>query len=1059
MIAWFARNGVAANLLMGIILVGGFFTLTGIKMELFPQFSLDIITVRVPFPGASPEETEEQICKRIEERIQDLEGIKKIVSTAAEGYGQVLVEVERGHDPRLLLDNIKVRVDAIDTFPDQAEKPIIEEVLIKREVITVAVGGPVDEETLKRLGERVRDDLTAIPGISQVEIKGVRNYEVAVEVDEEALRRYGLSFSAVARAVRESSLDLPGGSIKSGGGEILLRTTGQAYRREDFEAITLISRSDGTRVRLGEVATVVDGFVDDELETRYQGQPAVLLQVYEVGTQSPLDIANKVYAYVESMQGELPPGIEINAIRDLSYYLKGRLTMLIHNGIIGLILVFMVLSLFLRPSLAFFVMIGIPISFLGTFFIMPSLDTSINLVSLFGFILVLGIVVDDAIVVGESVFTQYQKHGPGVESAIAGAHEVAMPVTFAVLTTVVAFIPVLLLPGFLGKIFQPIPMVVIPTLLWSLVQSKLILPYHLSLCRVGEGHRDRLNWFSRRQRAVADGLERFIDKVYRPLLAHALRWRYVTLAIFVCFMLVTVGLLGGRWIKFSFFPEVPSDYIVAKLVMPEGTHIDVTRRALRQMEDGMAAVVAAIEAEGGVNPFQDVVITLGSAPFSGEGGPMGGPQGESDSHFAEIAIELFKSEERELSAPDLANRWRDAIGVIPGARELSFQARAAGGAGMPIDIQLSGRDFEQMQRASEAIKAALASYTGVYDITDNYSGGKREMQIKIKPEGEMLGLTQRDLAEQVRQAFYGEEAQRIQRDRDDIRVMVRYPPDSRRSPGDLENLRIRTPDGVEIPFSEVADAVLGQGYPTIKRVDRRRVINVTADIDKSAIDPEILLQDIGRVMMPELLADFPGVSWDFEGERREQAEAFTSIKSSVIIVLFLIYALMAVPFKSYLQPLIIMVVIPFGLVGAIWGHWLFGFRDVLFGGGFNPQPISSLSILGMAALAGVVVNDSLVLVDWINRQRRRGVPLFKAVYESGAARFRPILLTSLTTFAGLVPILLERTLQAQFLIPMAISLSFGVIFATVITLFMVPASYLILEDVLRSLRRLWYVLR
>jgi len=1073
MIKWFTENGVAANLLAVIVIVTGLFVASNIKLELFPELDLDIVSVGVPYPGAAPEEVESGVVELIEDRIQDIDGIKRITSTAGEGYGSLSIEVQRGYDATEVRDKVKVRIDGITNFPQEAEEPNVEELLIRNEVISLAIYGDTDVRVLKDVAQFVRDELNTREAISQVFIKGVADYEISINVSEQSLRRYGLSFNDVVQAVRRASVDIPGGSIKARGGEILLRTTGKVYTGSGFATMPVRSLPDGGLLTLADVAEVADGFIDDKLETEFNGQRAVLLNIYAVGDQSALDVSARVQTFAQEIRAELPAGIEVEPFRDFTYYLKGRLQMLIENGIYGLLLVFLILTLFLRPSLAFFVMLGIPISFLGAMLFLPGLGISINLASLFGFILVLGIVVDDAIIVGESVFTQFQQHGgPGVAASVAGTQRVAIPVTFAVLTTIVAFIPVLTIPGFLGKFFYPIPVVVIATLIWSLIESKLILPYHLTLCNVGGGDRSQIGWLRRQQRKVADGLERFIERCYRPTLHFAMDHRYSTVAFSIGLLMLTMALLGGKHITFVFFPKVPSDYIVARLTMPEGTPVELTEAAIKTMQTGLNHLIAETEAKGLGNPFQNVVITIGSQPF--EGGPKPGQQASVSANQAEIALELIKREDlagggdiRQLSSPYLADRWRELIGPIPGVKQLTFSANAAGQGGDPINIQLSGRDFEQLQAASRDIREHLAGYEGLYDIRDNFSSGKREIQLQLKPTALALGLRQDDLGQQVRAAFYGVEAQRIQRGRDDVKVMVRYPRSERESVENLAELRIRTSAGKEVPFREVAELEITDGFSTITRVDRRRVINITTDADKNLADLELIkaelatptLQDglpgkiqrwlrtragqhIGPGAIDRILQNYPGISWSFEGEAREQADIFASLTRMTLIALFIIYALLAIPLKSYLQPIIVMLVIPFGLIGAIGGHVILG------------QAVSILSILGFVALAGVVVNDSLVLVDFINQERQQGVPLRQAIIESGAARFRPIILTSLTTFAGLLPLLFETSLQAQFLIPMATSLSFGVLFATAITLLLVPASYAIMEDIREATVRL-----
>jgi len=1039
MIKWFARNGVAANLLMLVMVVGGIGALFTIKREMFPEFSLDTIVVRVPYRGAAPEEVELGVILRVEEAIQGVDGIKEVRSSAQENFGQVLIEVRKGADVSRVKDDIKARVDAITSFPVETERPIVEELLIQRDVIWVSVYGDASERTLKELAERTRDEITQLPGVSQAFVQGTRSYEVSIEVSEFNLRKFGLTFDEVVSAVRRNSLDVPGGSIRSSGGEILLRTKEQAWDQKDFESIIISSALDGTRVLLKDVATVVDGFTDDPIITTFNGKPASMVLVREVGRESPLEISRQVKEYVNTTQKAwLPEGISADTWGDSSFYLKGRLNMLIENGSYGFILVMLVLSLFLRPSLAFFVAIGIPVSFLGTFMVGPFIGVSINLISLFAFILVLGIVVDDAIVVGESVFSEFQNVGPGVESAVRGTHNVSTPVTYAVLTTMVAFLPVFMLPGTLGKFLAVIPLVVIPTLFFSLVQSKLVLPYHLSLCKVGDKkHRSELNLISRLQRSVADSLERFVQVVYRPHLAWALEWRYLTLSIFCAFIILMLGTIQAGWVKFSPFPSVPSDFIQVFLKMPEGSTVERTREVLNHIGAGLDEIVEEDLAAGKANPVKH------DSQFLGFG------QGIEGTNLAFFFVELTKSELRDSDAEEVSKRWREKIGQVPGVRQLTINAFAGPPTGLPVDIRLTGPDFDQLRIAAKEIRERLHEFPGLFDIRDTFSEGKREIKLTLKPSAEPLGLRADDLARQVRAAFYGAEAQRIQRGRDDVRVMVRYPVDERTSLAHFENMRIRLPGGVEIPIREVANLEVGEGFPTITRIDRQRVINIQADADKSVADfskiNEALYGTPGSKdsLLNDIQSKYPGVKLVKGGEAKDWEETKASLTGGIILVIFVIYAMLAIPFKSYLQPMIVMVVVPFGIGGAILGHLI------------TFQTLSILSLLGIIALTGVVVNDSLVLVDYINKRRAHGLPLMDAVREAGIVRFRPILLTSLTTFVGLIPILLERSLQAQFLIPMATSLGFGVLFATFITLLMVPAVYMVLEDVKRVTGKLF----
>ncbi|MDA1068052.1 MAG: efflux RND transporter permease subunit [Verrucomicrobia bacterium] len=1042
------------------MVVGGAVSLFSIKMELFPQFSLDTIVVRVPYLGASPEEVEEAVNIRIEEALQGLEGIKELRSSASEGYGAVSVVVDKGYDLRKVKEDVKTRVDAITTFPANTERPIIDEFLIQRDTIWIAISGDTDELTLKHLAKKVRDDVVELPGVSQAFTRGVRDYEISINVSENKLRQYGLTFDQVMQVVQGNSLDLPAGQIRSTGGEILLRTKEQAYRGNEFEELVLISRPDGTQVRLSDVAEIEDGFEDVTIFSSFNGKAAALVLVREVGRESPLNISAQIYKYVEeSKETWLPDGIELMAWGDSAFYLEDRLNLLLENGAIGFVLVLISLSLFLRPSLAFFVAAGIPVSFLATFLVGPVFGLSINLISLFAFILVLGIVVDDAIVVGESVFSEFQRNGSGVESAIRGTHLVSTPVTFAVLTTIVAFCPIFFLPGLMGKFFVSIPLVVIPTLLFSLVQSKLVLPYHLSLCNVGsKRNRDELNLFSRFQRKISDSLEAFIRNVYDPFVEVAINWRYATLGAFIAILIVSWGIVAGGWIRFVQFPNVPSDFILVQLEMPEGTSSEDTGRAMEKLVAGLDQVREEAKSNGEHDPVAHYMVAVGYSTMTG------GPNPESTvvgSNIGSIVVELAKDGVRDSNAFEVADQWRKLVGQIPGASRLTMNAGAAGPVGLPVDIRLTGPDFNQLKQASLEIQKRLQVFEGLNDIRDTYSEGKQEIKIKLKDSARGLGLNASDLARQVRQAFYGGEAQRIQRDQDDVRIMVRYPKSERESIGNLERMYIRTPSGQSVPMNEVADIEFGHGYPGIARIDRQRVINVQADADKDVANPteinkviypmnqnmkrmyEMFGQEVQPSILEEVLANYPGVRSIKDGEAKDFEELMPVLLLGGFFVIVIIYTLLAIPFKSYVQPILVISAIPFGIAGAIFGH-LINFQN--FG---TPQDLSTLSMLGIIALSGVVVNDSLVLVDYINKLRAQGVPLKQAVHQGGIARFRPILLTSLTTFVGLVPILLESSLQAQFLIPMATSLSFGVLFATFITLLLVPALYLILEDVMR----------
>ncbi len=1047
-IAWFAHNHVAANLLMFTLVLGGLLAIPSILLKPFPDIDIDMITVSVEYRGAAPEEAEEGICVRIEEEIEGIEGIEKLRSVAVEGACTVVAELLSGADVGKALDDVKTRVDAIDTFPEEAEQPVISKVTIRRSVVELVLSGQADERSLKQTAERLRDEISSLPGITQVTVAGARPYEISVEVSEKTLRRFGLSFDQVTQAVRRFSFDLPGGSIKTRGEEILLRTKGQAYWGSEFERLPVMSQPDGSRVTLAEIATVVDGFEDTDQEVRFDGKPAVLLRVFRVGNQDAVQIAETVRRYVEE-DVQLPEGLQLSIWQDSTDMLRSRLGLMLKNGRSGFMLVLLVLALFLQLRLAFWVSIGVPIALLGTLFVFPAIGYSIDVISSFAFILVLGILVDDAVVVGENVHRYTQEGMDREEAAVRGAQEVAVPVIFGVLTTVAAFTPMMLVPGLMGQIFGIVASTVILCLTFSLIESQLVLPAHLSRGREEARPSDHPipRAWRRLQVSFAGGFDRLAQVHYRKLLDRALQYRYLTIAMGVALLLWTLGLLASGRLRFSFFPPLEADYVSAELTMPQGTPAEVTRRALDQITGAVAPLRArldAVHSQPGESLILHTQSTVGEQPFmeqQSQTPQSAGRVSVGGSHLGEVVLALTSSEDRDISTSEIAQQWRELVGPVPDAVELSF-ASSLFSAGAAIDIQLRGSELGSLRTAARELKEVLRTYPGVVDISDSFRVGKKEVKLALLPTGEALGLSLQDLARQVRQAFYGDEVQRIQRGRDDVRVMVRYPEAERRSLGDLEDMRIRTPDGREVPFRTVARAELGRGFATIHRTDRQRVVNVTADVDRKITTENEVLADLLATRMPGILADHPTVHFSLEGAQREQRKAFAGLLRWYGFALFAIFALLAIPLRSYVQPLLIMSVIPFGLVGAILGHMLMG-KDLAF-----------MSVMGIIALSGVVVNSSLVLVHFVNGRLAEGASLANAVREAGVARFRPIVLTSVTTFAGLTPLLLERSTQAQFLIPMAISLAFGVIFATVITLFIVPSGTLALEDLHRLPGRL-----
>ena len=1025
LINWFTRNGVAANLLMIGIVFWGLFSLNNrLPLEVFPSFELDSITVRVPFRGASPTEVEESINIKIEEAVQDLTDIKTITSTAAEDLGTVRIDVNSTADVDDVLNDVKQRVDQISTFPADADNPSVYTIARTREVISVVIAGPLAERELRTLASRVRDDLEALPSVTQVTLSGVRDFELAIEVSEKTLIEYGLTFADVANAISNSSLNISAGAIQTAGGEVLIRTEGQGRTVEDFASIPVISSADGTRVTLAELASISDGFDENSLAQVFNGSSSIEIDVFRSGNQSAITVAQEVKDYIEDTQSTMPDNVTIGYWRDRSRIVKARLQTLNKSALQGGVLVILLLALFLRPSVAFWVFIGVPVSFMGGLALMPTIGVTINLISLFAFILVLGIVVDDAIVTGENIYSHMRRNPNRTEAAIAGAQEVAIPVTFGVLTTVAAFMPLLLIDGVRGKIFAQIPMIVIPVLLFSLIESKFVLPAHMKHLNFHKP--ERPNPLSRFQRKIADGLEWMIRHWYQPCLAACMRQRYLTLSVFVGTAIIVFSLVTAGHVKFVFFPRIQSEVARASLVMPEGTPFATTQQHIEKINNAAVELQKKpIDPETGLSIIEGIMSTAGSAG--------GGNAGQS--HVGRVMFEITPPEERALqvTSRELVMQWRRAIGDIPGAKEINYRAEIGRG-GSPVSVRLRGRDFDRLKIAVQRTKDKLATYPGIEDITDTFANGKQELILEIKPAAEQLGLTLSDLSSQVRQAFFGFEVQTLQRDRDDVRVVVRYPLSERQSLDNLQTMMIRTPDGSNVPFSEVADADIGRGFSSITRVDRKRTVNIEADIDKENTDIEAIKREL-LADMPEILASFPDISFSLEGEAAEQRESFGSLRTGIFFVLAVIYTLLAVPLRSYVQPIMVMLVIPFGVVGAILGHVIMGMN------------LSIMSYMGMLALSGVVINDSLVLVDFVNNRRLEGLNVTNSVRVAGVARFRAILLTSLTTFFGLMPLIFEKSTQAQFLIPMAVSLGFGIMFATLITLILIPCNYLILEDI------------
>ncbi len=1042
MIRWFARNDIASNfLILAILLWGGYSAMERVPLEVQPALKFEQVDINVPYRGGSPDDVEKAVLIPIESALEGLQGVKQIVAEAKNGNGRVRVMAKEGGNTKELMEEIKTRVSRITTFPQETEPAQINipDSAMWFDVIKIAVSGNMDETDLLRAARRVRDDLIEMPGISQSLIQGASPLEISIEADPMRLRDYGLTFADLSAAIQRSSMDLPAGQIQTDEGSLMIRSKGQAYDRRDFEKI-IIQNRDGSEVSLGTVAKVSDGFEENRKILRFNGTPCLLVEALRLNDENALEIADDVKKYVATARERFPEGIRLGIWDDSSQELEGRLGTLVFSLAQGSLLVLIVLGLFLRPGIAFWVTLGIPASFAGGFILMPWFGITANVMSIFGFIIVVGIIVDDAIVTAENVYLKLREGMDPLEAAATGTQEVALPVTFGALTTIVAFIPLMFFEGFYGSFTKQIPPIVTAVLVFSLIESKLCLPSHLKHVKVRRRH---LNRFERFQKKIADGLEAFVNQFYEPSLRFATHYRYTTLAVFFAVGMASLGYFSSGALGFVNMPSIDRNRIIARILMPRDTRLEVTDERVMQV---LAAVDQLreefVDPGNGKSLIGDTVTATGG--WSGRRGvdPRDG--------FVTIAVTDpgFRSEPGPKNSV-IAKRWTELVGEMPDVQSFWISGDRGGGfhGGRgddmeSITVEVRGPASEVKDVVVREIETELESYAGIADAWNNAGGNRDELLITIRPEGEALGLTQRELARQVRAAFFGELAQRVQRERDDIRVMVRLPLEQRQSLSTLDQLRIRTPSGGEAPFHSVAAATFSRARSDINRIDGAQVISISAKPEDENVDVVNISRNLSS-RLDQLLNPHPDLSWRYTGYVAEHEE---TKKRALIggIALFLgLYALLAIPFRSLYQPFFVMLAVPFGAIGALGGHIIMDITPYY------------LSIFGILALSGVVVNDSLVMVDFINRKTRAGGDLFESVIHSGTRRFRPIFLTSATTFAGLLPILFDHSLQAQFLIPMAASLAFGIIFATCITLYLIPASYVAAEEIIGHLHRAW----
>ncbi|TDT44208.1 multidrug efflux pump subunit AcrB [Halospina denitrificans] len=1018
-ITWMARNSIAANLLMVILLAGGIWTAFEIQKSVFPEFRLDVVEVQVEYPGAAPEEVEEGILLPVEEAVRGLEGIKEMTSTAREGTGTILLELVPGTERMKGLQDIEQAVDRIRTFPDNAEEPRVRLQGRSHSVIEMAIYGDVDIWTLRQLAEQTRDRLLSEGDITQVEISDVPDYLTQVEVPQRVLREHNLTLGEIASIIEQSSRDIPAGAIETENGEILLRMQERKQWADEFGSIVIKSSDSGGDVTLSDIARIRDGFDETGFHARFNRQPSVEIEIFRTGSQSPLEISAAVKSVMAELETTLPDGVNQRIDSNRAQHFEDRMTMLLENGVLAIVIVLVILSLFLEYRLAFWIMMGMTTSFIGAIVFLPLIGVSINMISMFGFLMVLGIVVDDAIVVGENIYEYRERGMDFMTAAIRGAQDIAGPVTFSILTTIVAFTPLLFVPGTMGQFWWPLGAVVITVLAISLLEALFILPAHLGHSGRGSitifGH-----WLHGLQRIVSRWFQALIDRGYRPLLDASLRYRYVTLTTSVTLLLVVGAYASSAHMGMIMMPEVEADEIEAGVSLPVGT---TTRRA------GEVAM-AITESTHRMFEKHDLHEQAEGIKTNVRG-----------QRSIDVEIVLKHSDDRTMSVDEVIELWREEIGDFEGVDQITFEAEQGPGSWRDdISVDLSHSDIDVLAEASQVFFERMEEFSETRDVNDSYTRGKPQFDFKLRPEGRALGLTSSEVGTQVRNAFFGAVALRQLRGTNENEIRVRLPEAERQDLHYLEDFVIQIPDGGEAPLMDVARFDRGEAFRSIDRRDGRRVITVGMDVEPKSASGRIV-QAIQTDVLPQLRADFPGITASFQGSQADMRESTSALWGGFGLAMGVIYALLAIAFGSYMQPLIVMTAIPFGAVGAILGHMLLG------------HDLSLVSIMGIVALSGVVVNDSLIMVDYANRQRGT-TSVMDAIYQAGIRRFRPILLTTLTTFGGLTPIILETSRQAAYLIPMAVSLGFGIVFATAIILIIVPCLYMILEDGLHIFRRL-----
>jgi len=1025
-IAWMACNPVAANLLMLILMVGGMMMAARVTKDIFPEFTLNIVTVSVSYLGATPQEMEKSVTLAIEQAVENIEGIKETSAVISSGFANVRVELEDNIDGNVALQEIKAEIDRITTFPQESETPVVSLMSTKRGVLTLLLTGSDDMLVLNYWANIIRDELSQAPQISQVELEGIRDSEIHVEISQDNLRRYGLKLSDVALAISVSALDQGGGTLKTSGGDILMRMNERRDYAAEFSNIAIRTNADGSRLLLDDIATISEGFEDIHSWAEFNGQAAVMISVFKTEDQAPATVVNAAMSIVEKFNASLPGNLNLDVRNNSAKIYQEREELLKSNAIMGVVLVFLCLALFLRPSLAFWVSLGIPVSILGSFWFFAPFNLTVNIISMFAFIVTLGIVVDDAIVVGENVSAWQERGVHPLEAAVRGVKEVSSPVIFSILTNMLTFLPILFVPGVMGTIWSALPLVVIAVFTCSLLESLFVLPAHLAhALKKGKNSENIIEklafvqYLLKKQEKFSKGFMYFVEYRFGPFLNKVLDHRYITLTISVAILLCTAAYVKSGRMGFDLMPRTESDFAFAEAALPAGAPDSEVERVKMQLLNAAQKIIA----ENGGKELSTGIYTRG--------------------HDTSITMRVFlvESDERPISTTEFTTKWRNEVGIIAGVENLFMQADSGGpGSGKALTVRLSHRNTDTLNIAAQDVGNILNTYAGVGDIDTGISQTKRQFDLKLLPIAEQLGFTAREVASQVRAAFEGTIALRQQREHDEVTVRVLLPKEERKKIATFEDLILRSPSGQEVLLRDIVQVNDTRADSVIRHTNGRRTASVSASVTPSSATG-LMMETVQTTIMPDVLARYPGLAWEFGGRQTDMRDSANTMIYGLLMALLGIYALLAIPFRSYTQPLIIMMAIPFGVVGAIAGHVIMGYS------------LSVISLFGIVALSGVVVNDSLVLIDFANTRLKEGLTPYFSIRQAAIQRFRPILLTTLTTFVGLMPIMFETSRQARMMIPVALSLGFGILFATAICLLIVPSLYLALDDIKKLIKR------